>query len=38
MDTCHWCNSPWRVPESTPPTWRVLDSHAEEVGEDTEIE
>jgi hypothetical protein len=26
MDTCHWCNSLWHVPESTPPNWRVLDT------------
>jgi len=25
MDTCHQCNSPWHVPERTPPAWRVLD-------------
>ena len=26
MDTCHRCDSPWHVPELTPPNWRVLDS------------
>jgi hypothetical protein len=26
MDRCHRCNSPWHVPELTPPTWRVLDT------------
>ena len=25
MDRCHRCNSPWGVPELTPPEWRVLD-------------
>lgn len=24
-DCCHNCNSPWSVPELTPPSWRVLD-------------
>lgn len=26
MDRCHRCGSKWRVPELTPPTWRVIDS------------
>ena len=26
MDMCHRCGSKWRVPELTPPTWRVIDS------------
>ncbi len=24
MRLCHHCNSPWHIPELTPPTWRVL--------------
>ena len=26
MEKCHRCGSKWRVPELTPPTWRVVDS------------
>ena len=26
MARCHRCGSKWRVPELTPPTWRVIDS------------
>jgi hypothetical protein len=26
MDMCHRCGSKWRVPELTPPAWRVVDS------------
>ncbi|MCK4628204.1 MAG: zinc ribbon domain-containing protein, partial [Sedimentisphaerales bacterium] len=25
MQICHYCNSPWHIPELAPPTWRVLD-------------
>lgn len=25
MEKCHQCNSPWQIPERTPPNWRVLD-------------
>ena len=25
MDKCHRCNSPWHVPELTPPAWRVIE-------------
>ena len=24
MEKCHQCNSPWHIPERTPPNWRVL--------------
>jgi hypothetical protein len=26
MDRCHRCGSTWRVPELTPPAWRVIDN------------
>ena len=26
METCHHCNSKWRVPKLAAPTWRVLDA------------
>jgi hypothetical protein len=26
MEKCHRCGSTWRMPELTPPTWRVVDS------------
>ena len=25
MEKCHRCNSPWHVPELTPPAWRVIE-------------
>ncbi|MBN2316482.1 MAG: hypothetical protein JXM79_21320 [Sedimentisphaerales bacterium] len=30
MEKCHHCNSPWHIPERTPPAWRVLDEDIDE--------
>jgi hypothetical protein len=38
MGRCHRCNSPWHVPELTPPTWTVLDGGARKAEEASALE
>jgi hypothetical protein len=33
QERCHWCDSPWEVPELNAPAWRVFDGAASTVRE-----